>query len=220
MPELPEPPAEGAASGARAGSVAPARRDPTNIIRAAVVVVFGSIVAMFVWGFSSGTFTSLEAMQSWVDGFGAAGPVLYIIAQAAQVVVPVIPGGVGIVAGPMLFGFFEGFLYNYIAIVIGSMIDFWVGRHLGLPVVRAFFPAKLIDKYVEWTRRPYFVRGFAAAIFLPVAPDDLLCYLAGMTGMDWKKFTLIIILGKPWSILVYSWIIVFAAESVLNVFVG
>ena len=208
MPELPEPPP------------APARRDPAKIVRGAVVTIFGLIVALFVWGFSSGTFTSLEAMQEWVDGFGVLGPVLYIVAQVAQVVVPVIPGGVGIVAGPMLFGFFKGFLYNYIAIIIGSMIDFWVGRHLGLPAIRAVFPTKIVDKYVEWTHRPYFVRGFAVAIFLPVAPDDLLCYLAGMTGMNWKKFTLIIILGKPWAILAYSWIIVNAAESVINIFGG
>ena len=36
------------------------------------------------------------------------------------------------------------------------------------------------------------------------APDDLLCYIAGLTKMTLKKFTAIILLGKPGSILLYS----------------
>ena len=38
------------------------------------------------------------------------------------------------------------------------------------------------------------------AIFFPVAPDDFLCYLAGLTRMSLKKFSAIIFLGKPASI--------------------
>lgn len=49
-----------------------------------------------------------------------------------------------------------------------------------------------------------FDKLFALAIFLPIAPDDFLCYLAGTTAMTWKKFTAIIVLGKPFAILLYS----------------
>ena len=47
-------------------------------------------------------------------------------------------------------------------------------------------------------------RLFALAIFFPVAPDDFLCYLAGTTSMTWRRFTTIILLGKPLSIALYS----------------
>lgn len=43
------------------------------------------------------------------------------------------------------------------------------------------------------------------AIFLPCAPDDLLCMLAGLTHMSLKKFVLIILLGKPLSLIAYSY---------------
>ena len=39
---------------------------------------------------------------------------------------------------------------------------------------------------------------------LPLAPDDFLCYFSGLTGMSAKRFTWIIVLGKPWCILAYS----------------
>ena len=49
-----------------------------------------------------------------------------------------------------------------------------------------------------------FERLFALAIFLPVAPDDFLCYLAGTTEMTLPRFTAIILLGKPAAIALYS----------------
>ncbi|WP_225353487.1 VTT domain-containing protein [Lacticaseibacillus thailandensis] len=42
------------------------------------------------------------------------------------------------------------------------------------------------------------------AILLPVAPDDFLCMLAGLTKMSLRKFVWIIVLCKPWTILAYS----------------
>lgn len=48
------------------------------------------------------------------------------------------------------------------------------------------------------------IRLLRLTIFFPVAPDDLLCYIAGLTKMSLKKFVLIIFLGKPGSIFLYS----------------
>ena len=42
------------------------------------------------------------------------------------------------------------------------------------------------------------------AILLPLAPDDFLCYFSGLTSMPARRFTWIILLGKPWCILFYS----------------
>ena len=55
-------------------------------------------------------------------------------------------------------------------------------------------------------------RGLAAlagglsslAIFLPGLPDDFLCFLAGTTGMSWKKFALITVTCRPLMIFAYS----------------
>ena len=64
---------------------------------------------------------------------------------------------------------------------------------------------KLYEKYIGWlSDGERFDKLFAVAIFFPVAPDDFLCMLAGLTKMTYKKFTDIIILGKPASLLAYS----------------
>ena len=64
---------------------------------------------------------------------------------------------------------------------------------------------KNYEKYIGWLEKgKAFDKAFAVAIFLPVAPDDLLCYIAGLTPMSLKKFAAIIFLGKPGSIFLYS----------------
>lgn len=51
----------------------------------------------------------------------------------------------------------------------------------------------MIEKYLTWTeQKGRFLKLFALAIFLPVAPDDFLCYLAGTTNMTWKQFVTVI----------------------------
>ena len=126
-------------------------------------------------------------------------------AQALRVVVPVLPGGIGCLAGVLIFGPVWGFVYNYVGICIGSLAAFAVARNCGKPLLTMLFSEKTIAKYSRWAEeRNRFARLFALAIFLPVAPDDFLCYLAGTTEMSWRQYTAIILLGKPFAIALYS----------------
>lgn len=60
------------------------------------------------------------------------------------------------------------------------------------------------EKYSNVTEHKNFTKYFAIAIFLPLAPDDFLCYLAGTTKMKLRHFTIIILLGKPFAIAMYT----------------
>lgn len=119
-----------------------------------------------------------------------------------QCVVPIIPGGFGCVIGVVLFGPVFGFIYNYISIAIGSTINFLLAKQYRKEFVLKIISQKNYDKYVLWIEKGN--KFFTVAILAPCAPDDLLCFLAGLTPMSLKKFVTIIITFKPWSILVYS----------------
>ena len=162
-------------------------------------------VAAGIWAWRAGLLTSQERMQAFVASCGAAGGLLFVAFQAVQVVVPVLPGGLGCLAGVVLFGPVVGFVYNYVGICIGSLLAFAVARNCGRPLLNLLFYEKLLTKYSSWTEQNNrFARLFALAIFFPVAPDDFLCYLAGTTSMTWRRFTAIILRGKPLSIALYS----------------
>ena len=168
-------------------------------------LLFAMCVAVAIWLWRMGAFRSVETLQAVVDETGGSAAVLFISLLASQVVVPFLPGGVSCLAGVVLFGAWKGFLYNYIGIVIGSLLAFAMARNLGKPLLHKMFSKKLHDKYEKWTHESKkFNRFFAIAIFLPGLPDDFLCFLAGTTGMSWRKFTTITLLGRPPVIALYS----------------
>lgn len=183
---------------------------PQNFIRKAISVCSAlsliAIILFAVYAWHSRLFTTQEDLQVYIAEFGAMGALVFILFQAIQVVVPIAPGGISSLAGVLLFGPWMGFLYNYIGLCLGSHAAFAIGRTYGKPVLYAIFNKKMIENYEEIStgNNSKFARWFAIAIFLPVAPDDLLCYLAGTTRMSWRQFTLIILLGKPASIALYS----------------
>ena len=157
------------------------------------------------WAWKQGILTSQENMQNFIMGFGTAAGIIFVLIQIIQVIIPVIPGGVSCVAGVIVFGAGMGFVYNYVGICIGSILVFLIAKRYGRPLMVKMFDKKLIDKYESWTEKNgRFTKLFALAIFLPVAPDDFLCYLAGTTRMKLKTFTAVILLGKPLSIAAYS----------------
>lgn len=152
-----------------------------------------------------GRFHSIETLQQYIQGFGMFAPMILILIQAFQVVVPVLPGFFGCIVGAILFGAVGGFWCNYIGICAGSIIAFALARYYGAPLIRQLFPAK---QYETWIKRLQNKRGYTCFFFLcillPLAPDDFLCYFSGLIKMPVKKYVLIILSAKPWCLLFYS----------------
>lgn len=171
-------------------------------------ITIGSLllcVVAAIYAYKIGILTSVDSLQKFIGRFGAGGLFIFTAIQAVQVVIPILPGGIGCLGGVLLFGAWKGFACNYIGICIGSILAFAITKCWGRPVMHKLFSAETIQKYEKWTQEDKrFAKWFAAAIFLPVAPDDFLCYLAGTTSMGWKQFILIILLGKPFAIAMYS----------------
>lgn len=84
---------------------------------------------------------------------------------------------------------------------------FFLARKYGIGIVLMMFPQK---QYEKWSRIVEKSKCYECFLFiatlLPLFPDDFLCYFSGLMKMDHKKFIWIIILGKPWCILVYSYV--------------
>ncbi|WP_262426100.1 TVP38/TMEM64 family protein [Brachybacterium sp. Z12] len=147
---------------------------------------------------------SLENLQAFIDSLGAWGPIVFLVVSAASVVFPIVPAGLLVLAGPVLFGPVEGTVYNYIAVCAGSLLNFLIARNVGMSLIERIFRPRTVEKFLGWTRSPHFTRAFAVAIALPVAPDDLLCYIAGTTRMRWRTYVAIILLCKPWALIAYG----------------
>ncbi|MGI6117299.1 MAG: TVP38/TMEM64 family protein [Bilifractor sp.] len=172
-----------------------------------IIAIAGLIICLIgcCWLWKGGYLSSRQKIEQSLQQFGILAPLVFIALQAVQVVIPIMPGGISCLVGVLMFGAWKGFLYNYIGICIGSVLAFLLARKCGMPLIRKLFSEKLFERYQKWTNENNrFTRLFAIAIFLPVAPDDFLCFLAGTTTMPLKVFTWIILLGKPGAIALYS----------------
>jgi len=172
-------------------------------------------IALCIYCYRLGVFHDKDALSSIINGYTVLGPLIFIGVQLIQVVVPIIPGGVSIILGIYIFGPFWGFLYNYLGIIIGSFILFFLGRTYGKPFVKLFVKEKIYNKYIEkLTDSKKWDRLFTILIFLPIAPDDALVMLTSLTDMTFKKFSIIILLGKPVAIGAYSLILYFFTKEI------
>ena len=119
--------------------------------------------------------------------------VLFILLQFLQVVILPIPSTVTVVAGSAIFGPLMGSIYSLTGIVIGSLVAFLIGRYAGYRVVAWMIGKETLDKWLKKIKGKD--RIFLSAMFLlPVFPDDILCFIAGISSMSvWYFFAVILI---------------------------
>lgn len=172
-----------------------------NIISILMLVVFTILGYL---GYRAGLFNSLDSFRTYILSKGKLAPLFFMLIQVVQIVLPVIPGGLTTVFGVIIFGAFWGFIYNYISICIGSILVFFISRNFGKSIVIRIFGKDTFEKYHHKINDKSYEKFFALAILFPVAPDDFLCYLSGLTDMSFKKFASIIFLFKGPSIFLYS----------------
>lgn len=168
-----------------------------------------TVIGVGIWLFyeyKSGTFRDAESFKAFINSFGIFGPLLLTVFQCVKTVYAVIPSTLGCIVGPTLFGPWVGIICNYIGICAGSFVAFWLSRTFGITFVKQIFSEKRYQKSMRWLEKqkksyPVFLW---IAIFLPISPDDFLCYFTGLTKMKFKKFAFIILTSKPFTIIFYG----------------
>lgn len=166
---------------------------------AVVVILCAAICGYVAWDVLSGgpltqLFNNREEMIAFVGSLGPLGPLAYIALQILQTVVAPIPGNVVGAIGGLLFGWW-GILWTTIGATIGATLVFWISRRFGRTLVEKLVKKESLDKFD-------FVIGKRAGVILflifliPGLPDDIVCYIAGLTDVPLKKLILIFALGR------------------------
>ena len=128
-----------------------------------------------------------ETFENFMKKAGAWMPLLFIIIQFLQVVVLPIPGIVSTLAGVALFGAFKTAIFSLIGIWLGSVFAFYIGRKFGKRAVTWLIGAETLEK---WQTK---LKGkdnlvLTVMFLLPFFPDDILCFIAGLSTMSTKYF--------------------------------
>lgn len=134
-------------------------------------------------------------LRARLAALGPLAPLAFVSLQALQVVVAPIPGQILAGVGGYLFGSRLGTLYSVLGVVLGSTIVFLASQRYGRPFVeRVLTPATLerFDGFVE----EYGTAGLFVVFLLPTFPDDALCALAGLTQLGYRRFFVLLVLGR------------------------
>ncbi len=138
---------------------------------------------------------SAESLREYLETSGKWMPFVYIILQYLQVIILPIPSVVSTVAGVALFGPFYALLYSLVGIILGSFTGFLIGRKIGHKAVAWMIGKDTLEK---WQNK---LKGkdnlFLTIMFLlPMFPDDVLCFIAGLSSMSTKYFLWMITISR------------------------
>ena len=140
-------------------------------------------------------FNDEKKLQEYLQKTGIWMPILYVLLQFLQVVLLPIPSLVSTVAGIALFGPFWTSVYSFVGIMLGSLLAFYIGRRWGQKTVAWAIGKETLAK---WQKR---LKGkdnllLSVMFILPLFPDDVLCFLAGLSSMSNRYFLIIISLSR------------------------
>lgn len=185
-----------------------------RVFNAITILGFIATIVGGVYLWRLGAFQNQAVLQQLIVAHRYLGPIIFLCMQVIQVIVPIIPGGITMAAGVMIFGPVWGFVYNYVGIVGGSFLLFYFGRKYGSSLVKTFVKEKTYDRYMGWLHKGQkkFNLVFALLILSPIAPDDALVLIASQTKMTWRFLTWTILLCKPLPILLYSYLLIFGGS--------
>ena len=178
--DVPAKPREGAPRRSRAGTIL------------LVILILGAITAA---GFALAPHFHRERIEGWVRGAGVWGPLVLLGVQALQILLAPIPGFFVPVLAGLFYGPVVGPLITMGGSILGSGAAYWIGRSGGRPVAERLVGEEAVRKAQSLFAGKRWL-ALVPLFLLPFTPADALCFVAGIIGMDARRFLLAVALGR------------------------
>jgi uncharacterized membrane protein YdjX (TVP38/TMEM64 family) len=181
------------------------RMEPENRIKPhlfahiIMLVVFLSLVAYISFKFGPAITRLMsrpERFKEFIDAYGSTSVLLYILIQAAHVIIVVIPGEIVQIAGGYAFGTLYGTLYSLIGIIVGTLIVFFATRLVGYTLVRTFVSPEKLKRFDFLINSPKSEITLFVLFLIPGLPKDTLVYISGLTPIRPWRFLLICTIAR------------------------
>lgn len=150
-------------------------------------------------------------LREWVEGFGPWGPLVSIALNIAQVLLAPLPGQFIGMANGYLYGLWPGMCYSMTGLVLGTALAMTLGRWFGRPLVERLVEAKRLARWdcIANRRGPLF---FFFVFLFPFLPDDLVCFLIGLSPLSIPRMVVLAALGRLPGVFASCWVGAHAAR--------
>lgn len=181
------------------------RKDKTGLLLAGTLVLLGGLT-LLLWrtGFFEAA-RSLAGIEAYIGRFSPHSQLVFFLLQLTTVILAPIPSNLMAAAGGVIFGTIPAFLLTFSAVILGSLLVFFLARNMGQGRMERLLDERVSARYLTplRDRREFFL---GLAFLFPFFPDDILCILAGLTDLSARRFLLLLLLTRPWGLLVACWV--------------
>lgn len=147
----------------------------------------------------------LDAIVNMIRNSGEWGMLVFILLQIIQVVILPMPALLCYISGIQIWSPLTATILASIGVIIGSTIDYLIGRIFGVKVLKWIVGEDKIDKYTNLIgKKSKFT--FAIMEILPFFPDDILCMFAGLGKMNFAYFSFVIVVFRPLLVAAYCYL--------------
>ncbi len=166
---------------------------------AIVLVLVALCIALWQTGLLE-RLKNVEQLQAYLASHTPWSQLIFFGLQLCSVIIAPIPSNIIAAAGGAAFGVWPGFLITLVAVLVGSCTTFTLARTLCKNFADRVIRPKLSPKYLDLLERKRDT-FLALTFFFPLFPDDLLCIMAGLTEIPFRRFFIIVLLTRPWGLL-------------------
>jgi uncharacterized membrane protein YdjX (TVP38/TMEM64 family) len=144
-----------------------------------------------------------EQVRAELPKYGPLAPLVYIALYALQIVIAPLPGAALAYTAGFMFGALPAALYSITGILIGSALGFSLSRRFGMPLIEKLAPKSWLDR---WHNLSAVNSSFTWFLLMLAPTADVFYFIAGLTRLSFRRFMLIVLLGRLPGILLSSYL--------------
>jgi len=147
----------------------------------------------------------IDRVVQIIQNSGGWGYFVYFLIQILQVVILPLPAAVCYIPGTAIWGPLYATLIASAGVIVGSVIAYAIGKFVGKKAVVWVAGEEIVEKYTAYLSK----RGrvlFVLMQILPFFPDDMLCMVAGLTGINFFFFLGVMVIVRPAVIAMYCYL--------------
>lgn len=189
-------------------------REDEIVLSAALIAILSILTVLRTYLDFLSILFSPEKLAELLGPYGPAG---IVAGQFVQVLIAPIPPVTPVASG-LLYGPWYGMILSVIGAALGSILAIILSRKYGRPLVERFVRDSVMERFDSFTEKTGYTPFLVLFIF-PGFPDDALCFIAGLTKLDWKNLAIIASLGRIPGILMLTTTGYSIAEANLILFI-
>ena len=186
----------------KTGAKHPSKLSSRALVIGSATFLLAVVACYFIFpGFQQGVNEAFEVITSedkdrirdWVQNFGILGPLVLILAMAAQMFMLIIPNILLFAIAIICYGPVWGGLISLVGVFLSSSLGYVIGKKLGPRAIDRFVSQKTQEKIQTYIDR-YGMK--AVMIFrLSSISTDSLGFVAGILEMNYRKYILATLAG-------------------------